>query len=209
MTMKTFKQFLAEERKIEMFSDLIFQHCRPFLEASGGKGFLLRGIKRLSEVEAHSVLDAEGEEMEYAVKTVRQDRRPLDITGFRSRVIDGWFDEKFGIKARSQCVFAGGNKMEVKDLKHYGTPCAIFPIGEFKYVWSQEVEDVFGDMNVFANTEDELEEKIRDWFDRRNYQTDGLDLAVQLSKEIMIKCDRYYAFPLEYQDKMKQALGFK
>lgn len=207
--MITFKQFLSEQ-EIQNFSELIRKNCSQFLDESGYAGFLLRGVKGLSDIQSYTALDIEGNEMEYGIKTVRQDRKPLDFTRQRHEIIDEWFVEKFGIRARSQCMFAGGNRIAKSELEHYGTPCVVFPIGEFKYIWSPEVGDLFGKMNIpwGDRTEEEWTEETYKWLDVQQYQTDGLDKAVRTNNEIMVKCDRYYAFPIEYQEQMKQSLGF-
>jgi len=207
--MITFKQFLSEQEALS-FAVLIRRDCKQFLEESEYGGFILRGVKGLSDIESHTALDAEGNEMEYGIKTVRQDRKPLDFTLLRSEILDEWFNDKFGIRARSQCMFAGGNRITTAELKHYGTPCVVFPIGAFKYVWSPEVGDLYGKMNIpwGDKTSEQWTEEARAWLDKQHYQTDGLAQAVKTNNEIMIKCDRYYAFPIEYQEQMKQALGF-
>lgn len=207
--MITFKQFLSEQEMIS-FAVLIHRNCKQFIEEAQGAGFLLRGVKGLSDIESHSAMDAEGNEMEYGIKTVRQDRKPLDFTKVRSEIIDDWFMEKFGIRARSQCMFAGGNGITVGELKHYGTPCVVFPVGAFKYVWSPEVGDLYGKMNIpwGDKTAEQWTEETHAFLENQKYQTDGLDAALRTNNEIMIKCDSYYAFPIEYQEQMKQALGF-
>lgn len=42
--------------------------------------------KGLSKATPHETLDG----MEYAIKEVRQDRRPLDMTAFKHRVTNDW-----------------------------------------------------------------------------------------------------------------------
>lgn len=206
--MKTFKQFLNEE-DLESVKEILERDCMPYLKATQGKGFLRRGIKGLSKIGSHTALDSEGNEMEYGIKTVRSDRQPLDTTRERHDIIDAWFNDKFGIRARSECVFAGGEAMETSDLKIYGTPCIIFPIGPIEYVWSHYVEDLMVNMRVSSGDKeiDEFKAAVRKWLDEHNYQTTGLDDAVEGRNEIMVKCGSYYAFPVEYSYQLKKALG--
>lgn len=210
--MITFKQFISEQ-EIKAVRDILLKDCRPFLMETKGNGFLVRGVKGLSTAKSYSALDYAGEEMEYTEKQVRKDRRPLDISQNRSDIIDDWFQDKFGIRARTQCVFAGGEKMRSDELKHYGTPCIIFPIGEIKYVWSPNVEDIYGDMNLHSPGEGEIEgdedlkARINKWLDSKHYKTTDLQELIQTGKEVMVECDSYYAFPIEYKHQLKLSLG--
>lgn len=171
-------------------------------------------MKGLSYVPSLTALDHESDEMEYGKKMVRQDRKPLDFTRMRSKILDNWFEDKFGIRARSQCMFVTGQATELGDLKFYGTPCVVFPIGKFEYVWSRYVQDLYGDLNIGAAddgkayTDEELERKMINWLKDKHYQKTGLDQAVKMKNEVMIKCESYYAFPIEYLDDLKKALGF-
>jgi hypothetical protein len=110
-------------------------------------------------------------------------------------------------------MFATGQATELGDVKFYGTPCVVFPIGKFEYVWSRYVQDLYGDLNLpgaddgRSYSDEELEEKIAKWLKDKHYQKTGLDQAVKMKNEVMVKCDSYYAFPIEYLDDLKTALG--
>lgn len=213
--MITFKQFLSEEEK-RTLKEMLEQDCGPFLQAAKGAGFLYRGIQGL--IGDMYVDDGKGEKFAYTVKQVRKDRRPLDLTKERSKIIDDWFKEKFDIRARSECVFAFGEKVQKHDINHYGKPCIIFPIGKIRFVWSPAVEDMFGQINIYPNDkpefegpvkgEDDLKARLRYWLDQSEYQTSDLAKAIGMprSHEIMIECDSYYAFSFNYRDELKAIL---
>ena len=199
--MITFKQYLSEQ-EVKSAADLIEAMCKPFLDAVNGNGFLYRGVKGLAQAEPHET----SEGFEYAIKTVRQDRKPLDLDPVTHNVVGSVFKERFKWNPRTEGVFAFGEEVNLPDLKAYGEPCVIFPVGEIKYVWSKYVEDLYSDM--LGSMEDSREETVRQWIINSEYRDTGLDDAVARSNEIMIKCDKYLAFPIEYKAKLKEALGF-
>lgn len=196
--MITFKQFISEDAK--SFQELIEKNCADFLSKSAKQGFLYRGIKGLASAEAHEV-----EGIEYAIKAVRKDRKPLDTNKHLHTSIGEWFKTEFGWNPRSEGVFAFGEGADLSDIRAYGEPCIIFPIGEIHYVWSKTVEDLFSDISIeFINSDEELER----WLDDANYEGEELAEAVQRGNEIMVKCDKYYAFPIAYKAHLKEILGF-
>jgi len=206
--MITFKQFLSES-DIEAISAsvMINKDCHDFLYETMGS-FLVRGVKGLSEIPSHTALDHEGNEMEYGIKNVRTDRRPLDTSARRHKIFDDWFERKFGWKPRSEGVFAFGEKTSVNELKTYGTPCVIFPIGPIKYVWSPRVSDLYADINIYTGIkgDDSVEDRIIDWLDHAGYIDNQLEDAAYNSAEVMIKCSKYYAFPYKYIERLHEAL---
>lgn len=217
--MITFKEFLAEQDQTPVsVRVLIERDCKKFIEESKRNGFLLRGVKGLSHAQAGAALDADGNEMEYATKNVRLDRKPLDFGRRWTTIIDDWFNDKFGIRARTQCLFATGEATSEKDLKFYGEPCVIFPIGDFEYVWSSHITDLYGSITSTnlggaadgkAFTEEELQEKVTNYLKSKAYEKNtGMSEAVKMEHELMIKCSSYYAFPMMYKDDLKLALGF-
>ncbi len=192
---------------------LIKKNCAEFLHETHGTGFLYRGVRFMKFVEPYSAYDAEGNEMEYIIKNVRQDRRPLDTGAERHALIDDWFQKKFGFKARSEAVFAFGEKALRSDLAFYGRPCIIFPIGPIKYAWSPIVEDMYGSMNIYSKDSDTTTRVHSDnsavikWLEESNYKDSGLSDAVMKDHEVMIKCSSYYAFPIEYKEQLQRALA--
>ena len=203
--MITFKQFISErESRVNATLKMIEYHCGPFLRESKRSGFLIRGIKGLSGLQSKTVLDIDNEDIEYSIKQVRGDRRPLDSAPIRHEFLDDWFKEKVGFNARSEAVFAYGQYVDKSEITPYGTPCIIFPIGEIKYVWSTKVQDLFSDIPGSIHSE----EALTKWLERQDYKTTGLDEAVQSRSEIMIKCGSYFVFPLEFKDQLTKSLGF-
>lgn len=102
-------------------ANIISERCRPFLDMTDMP--LYRGVSTKLTAPFFKV----------KTEVVRKDRRPRDSTKFAQTLIDNWFQENFGIKPRSQGVFCMGN---IEDVKQYGHPAYLFPVGEFKFIWA-------------------------------------------------------------------------
>lgn len=196
--MTTFKQFLAEAPV--SVKELIEKNCGPFLRRSKGAGFLHRGVKDFNSLDYEIATLYDGSKTTYAVKQVRQDRKPLGTSQVVHEMIDEWFEKNFGFKARSTTMFCLGNIPRTSLVAAYGTPCVVFPAGAIKFVWSPRVRDLYVSMPYENWTEveglkgDELRQRIWEWLDRHEYQDTNLDEAIKSQREIMIQCDKYYAF---------------
>jgi hypothetical protein len=128
---------------------------------------------------------------------VRKDRVPLDISKSATEILNSLFERDFGIKYRTQAAFVKGDKSSTIE---YGSPHVILPIGEFKYCWSPNIEDLY----VYAAYKFDLEkigqlqnpeEKIKEVYEKGEYKSNGLLMALTNYKkhEIMVACDEYYA----------------
>jgi len=201
--MITFKQYLGEDKFLgeeppAEVKILLEKHCGLFLKEAKG-GFLYRGVKIDTGIPG-STEAYDGTNMDFIKKAVRTDRKPKDMSRKRTTIVDDWFNEKFGIRARTNCVFAAGAGLHRNELSHYGTPCIIFPIGDIKYVWSEHVEDMYNVMDEYE------EEKITKWLGGAGYQTTDLQHACRGRNEIMVQCSSYYAFPMEYATLLRESL---
>jgi hypothetical protein len=68
------------------------------------------------------------------------DRRPTNTALGVHYLFDILFQQKFGVKFRSNALFVTG---DLTFAAGYGTPYAVFPKGDYKYSWSEEVRDLF------------------------------------------------------------------
>lgn len=73
-------------------------------------------------------------------KSVRTDRRPKDTFPDIHRDFDDRFQKKFGWPARSAGLFCTGSKT---DADSYGESYMVFPIGKYKFLWSDDVPDLY------------------------------------------------------------------
>jgi hypothetical protein len=200
--MITFKQYLSEDGESNEVKDLIESHCGPFLEQSHGAGFLYRGVKDFNRLDYDVVKLYDGTKTTYATKTVRQDRIPLNTRRQVHKWIDEWFEKNLGFKARTSTMFAFGEIKRRTYLAQYGTPCVVFPIGPIRFAWSPKVRDLFISLpdeqwTSQGHEGEELKKMIWEWLDDHDYQTTDLAAAIRSEHEIMIQCDKYYAFEME------------
>lgn len=184
------KNFLNEDYKnFEDFDeavDFMEKNCKPFLKAKRNLNpddFLYRGIR--------------GVPYDIFMRDVRKNRQPLSTKREKHLELDKLFYEKFGIKARSQSLFCTSSP---SDAKSYGPAWIIFPIGEYKILWSPEVVDLF--VYLTQHPSKPLKEVVS------LYRMGGLKDAIKSGNEIMVSCDRYLAF-IYMQHYMNLYLYFK
>lgn len=146
----------------------IQRDCKPFLKQCGMEALAFRGF-------TNNYLAP------FFKRATRQNRKPMNTSKVAQAEQDKWFDEHFGFKARSASVFTTGN---YDDANSYGQVFAIFPIGDFQFVWSPKVGDLF-----MAQGSDNQTDFLNDG----NYQDTNLPAALASDNEIMIDCKEYYA----------------
>jgi hypothetical protein len=71
---------------------------------------------------------------------VRTDRKPRDMFPELHEDLDDVFQKKFGWPVRSSGMFVTGN---IASSYEYGHEYMIFPIGNFKYIWSPKINDLY------------------------------------------------------------------
>lgn len=128
------------EAKVLAFVDLIkllHKDCKPFLNewAKPQKGhrdilFMFSGRKSSKDFEK---------------KSVRMNRTPVDTHPLVHKALDDAFEKKFGHRARSNSMFCTGS---VVTAKSYGDPYMIFPIGKYRYLWSESHKDLYSDLSA-------------------------------------------------------------
>jgi hypothetical protein len=74
----------------------------------------------------------------------RKDRKPKDTPPKLSKILDDMFFKKFGWRARSEGVFATPS---FDSCSYYGCRSMFFPVGQFKYVWSPDIKDLYGHLD--------------------------------------------------------------
>lgn len=138
--------------------------CRDFLrelKKGGNNTFLLRGIRNA--------------DADIFIKHSRSDRWPKDTGGEVHEAFDEAFKHLFGWKARSEnSVFCSG-RYNIVDS--YGDVCIIFPIGRFRYLWSDKITDLYSytdEGNISTEPDDDtIEDWKRDWEDNFGEGEDG------------------------------------
>lgn len=122
---------------------------------------------------------------------IRKDRKPMTTARLKHKHIDEWFNEKFGVKARSTGLFATPS---FDDAGTYGTPGLVFPIGG-DVIWAPEIGDLFFHIGVPI---EELSAKL-ETFDYREGDIPGF-IATETSEGMIVHADAYYFLTISDED---------
>jgi hypothetical protein len=174
-------------RLLEANDDLlktIRQECAPFLNAirHNPTGFLYRGISRnvRNGMKSGNILDIP---VMYGVEQTKADRQPRDSTNKLHVAWDEFFLKQFGWRARTDHVLFASSEKQM--CVGYGTQVVItMPKGNFEFIWSPNVADMWGDCTSEWAEEDVL--KMKD------YRNDDLHAAIKSGHEVMIRCESAY-----------------
>lgn len=193
------EHYLNEEDDMS-FDDIkkiIFKDVkREYLELMKDVGFLYRGSRRKSDKPLEKL-------------NPRQDRTPLDSDPIYHNLFDKMFLKKFGWKARSEGVFVTSHAFTADE---YGKVCIFFPIGNYKFIWSPKMSDLYigiGRLKRKYNYDfrnEKMADHLEKNFDDLGYVDDDLVSAILSHSEIMFKCNSYYLLDIEYADELKMAL---
>ena len=195
---------LSLEEAVKIFHD----ECKPFQKEIGFDGTfdfktLKRGMKNKPKL---------------FIGNVRPDRKPTDTPLPIHEFMDNWFYKKFGVKFRSNAMFA----TKSQSARLYGDVYIVFPIGEFKYCYSSTIDDLYA--TIANKIESKLsshyapltKEKFNDFLsddDNLKFAIDIVEKILSDSKyidsdlkyvsynpEIMINCKSYLAIKSDLYD---------
>lgn len=217
--MISFKQFIQEdsEPKVVSFQELLHGDCKQYFQQSKQEGLLFRGQSGYgTEMGMLTIGDPDFDDLGvmYYKKMVRTDRKPMSTKGPVHKVIDDWFEEEMGMRARSQAVFCYGERGR-ESAAEYGDRSIILPIGKFIYCWSPEVKDLYeiirtkmedDDGNLrprFLGSDRKPDaELISDFMGELGYTFNDFAKACVGNSEIMIECKEYYVIPYHGDDEL-------
>lgn len=186
--------FGLTEEMIQNFDFIkkIREDCQPYIKEAGSdifKNGMWRGIKGTDKKPR-------------LLKTARlENRTPTDMPVYLHGKLNEYFDNRFGHPYRNG-VFVTGDQSEAMN---YGEAYQIFPIGEFDYLWSPDVDDLMTEIDGFQWDSKEITDldAQNEAMDRqiakfiksslRNYKNNYLGKAVQSHTEIMLWTKQYYA----------------
>lgn len=171
----------------------INKDCSTFLQGIHYGQKLLRGSKR---------------QVPLILKTKpRNDRVPRDMPEKLHKVLDMEFKKRFGVKARSEAVFCGTNA-NITD--EYGESHYVFPIGNFKMIWSDTIDDIYIhliDRNLieygkwkdgkkepnYADMDNpELKRVVLEALGTYRHIVNNAEVALYGTHEVMLSCKEYY-----------------
>lgn len=198
--MITFKQFLGED-STDDFIEFLHRECQPFIDKAKGSGVAIRGMDQAGPV-FQVFTTPRGRSMPVHINSVRKDRKSLSTPDVYHQAIEGWLQGEFGVAGRTGSVFVYGERSAMH-TEDYGQPYIIFPRGEFKFLWSPVVGDLydvlimeFGPAFKLGRTDEVSPEDITRYVKSLQYTDRDFNLALQSGNEIMIECDEYYAIPM-------------
>ena len=188
--MPAFYQKLADMSGNTMDEDFIFamkivekikRDCQPYLKEMGQKDMFSaydRGRALYRGLDSYKG---------FLKKRVRLgSRRPTDMNIDDHNMINKYFKKKYGAPFRN-ALFLTGNRRNAAGY-NTGSGAAyylIFPIGEFKFIWSSRITDLF---SAIVGVEGD---KVKSLLNR--YQRTDLKAAKDSGNEIMLRCKSYYA----------------
>ena len=178
---------------IERVISLLERDCPEFLNELKNKYItpLFRGTHK-------SIKDIE------EVKTDKF-RIPRNLDMNISNVFNDCFRVNFGVAIRSEGVFTTKSPYVTHT---YGTTKMFFPIGNYRYFWNPDVDDLYTyvDENLYAFNiysdddidDDDIEEHIYSFVEEiaSNYIDDQLEKSDY--QEITFSCDKYYLVDTKY-----------
>lgn len=180
------QQYINEEKTedLQAFVNMIKSDCKPFLrEMKKANRFLFRGY------DAEDSYGSDKTNIIYYKKKPRKDRKPKDMYPNTHKKLDDLFNEKFGWRARSNGVFCTGDR---GTAAAYGSSHIVFPIGQFRFVWSPKIGDLYTEIRKHISSRPGKSsvpdlEKIVD-----TYTDKDLAKAIKQMHEISLKCKEYY-----------------
>jgi hypothetical protein len=147
---QTFKQFLVEESEDDLaLANLIISKCKPFL-TQGRYEPIFRGetFRSFTFDRKLPILDFDGNKFMIPIVDVKHpeaDRSPRDTSGALHKFFDQKMKEKFGWGGRSQGLFVTGSVAQALAYHDAGL-YMVFPVGEFKYIWSKHEQDLYNSL---------------------------------------------------------------
>jgi hypothetical protein len=165
-----------EDNEPDRIIRLLKTDCKPFLKEYTGR-FLYRGS-------SNTYGDIE--------KVIpKKNRRPLDTPLELHNIWNNAFKKKFGWNVRSEGVFVTGDDFQAGEFGAY--VYLVFPIGEFKYVWSSKYKDISADTST-----DNDEISIYEYFLDRKHKH---EMEI---KKIWFKENRFKTFNRQEFDEWKK-----
>lgn len=135
-----------EWRDLYKLWNLLYKKCKPFM-----KEFEKAVKVGVGTIDARYLFRGMRDRGNWSIENVRKDRMPKDSSIEFHEMMNDAFEDAFGVRARSESVFA---TTLFSEAKHYGKVYIIFPMGKYKLIWSDEVED------LYSRFEDEIRQGV-------------------------------------------------
>ncbi len=172
-------------------SALIKRDCQPYLSQVKDPMKLRRGVSR--DMKADPSMGRPAFNKKSAHLTGRNPRG-TQMKEHHDAVND-YFTSEFGFPFRN-AVMTSGDQLQ---SSNFGVDVAVFPIGEFKFLWAPNVRDLNHEINstwaveIFgAHRFRDMERILIELISKAGYQTTDLEKAIESKVEIMIWVEEYY-----------------
>jgi len=159
---------------------LIHRNCQPFLKEwlKSFKGHNLeiwyRGMQS---------------SVSFFQRDVRTERIPTNTDVELHLELDSEFNKRYGHKYRSNALFVTG---DVSEANEYGSVFMIFPIGDFKYLWNERIDDLFLFTDILSGNKPEYSSGTYKEKLLSTYKSTNMMRAINSEVEIMLACKQYY-----------------
>jgi len=135
------KGFITEKHTdVTIIADTLRRDCISFVDDLKNAGLVYRG----RNVHDKTTASERGKYGLYRMKSRLEDRKPLSMRPKMHDAVNKVFEREFGWKVRNG-VFTRG----MGDVTGYGEPHIFFPIGDYKFVWSPVVRDLWNKINLY------------------------------------------------------------
>ena len=166
----------------EIDLDKIFEECEPYIN-------MLRNYVDVDKLLIRSTRDYIQDVEKF---NFRENRKPVDMPPHVHDMLNDMFVERFGWKVRNGvfCYLVDVSKDKLSST-HYGTEYLMFPIGDFKYVFSTEFSDLFYYIKPHIGDLITINDMLDTYIDNNINMVDNDD-------EISVKCNSYYLINQKY-----------
>ena len=188
--MKLQDYLIEQEEGLAHFIPKIQAECKPFLkDIRNAAGSLFRD-------------DTKNRNKPVWKKVTRTDRAPLDTPKELHDLIDNWFLKEFGWKARSNALFCWPLRFNSGFVPN---KWLVFPAGNYKYVWSSEVDDLWSH-TTGGNGLDRVFTNFINYYGT-TYTDKNLKKSMLYETEVMVNCKYSYLARAELMEPLNEALG--
>jgi hypothetical protein len=212
-----FSEYVNEANNIvddwESLKRTIEKDCKPFIrEIRGANSLLLKGVKQVPET--------------YKSRSARNDNRPRISDPDLQERMNTLSKKLFGWNIREEGVLTTAS---YSDASRLGQPVIVFPIGSYKYVWTEDVTDLYTAFEQWETVNDvdnlkygksyldHLKEVNKElWLytiqpEMYKYHTSDLKRYLTMpelkASECIINCKKYYAINYKFNDLIVEYLG--
>jgi len=173
------------------FLELVKRDCQPYLQQNSSPLVdtpMWRGLKNPME---ETIIAKKGPFQKRDVRLT--DRKPKDTPKAIHDALNYAFVKDYGAEFRNALFVTN----DMYQAGGYGALYIIFPRGNFTFLWSPDIPDIFTHYEN-KQTKQSDEDFVLDLLNNNDYSTNNLQEAIKSTNEIMIRCNSYYALRVRH-----------